>query len=245
MSLPEIVGREEWLAARKDLLAREKAHTRARDALAADRRRLPMVRVEKPYVFEGPAGPTAFADVFEGRGQLIVQHVMFDPEWDAACPSCTAGVDELSDALIRHLAERDTTYALVARAPYEKVAAYRAQRGWTLPFYSSSGSDFNYDYDVSIDASRQPVRFNFREGDELAAAGQTWLLDGPSEQPGVSCFLKVGDEVFHTYSAYARGVDFGGVYGFLDLTALGRQEEWEEPKGRVAAARPSAPVFET
>jgi predicted dithiol-disulfide oxidoreductase (DUF899 family) len=243
MSLPEIVSEEEWLAARKDLLAAEKAATHARDALAADRRRLPMVRVEKDYEFEGPAGRIPFADVFEGRSQLIVQHVMFDPAWDDACPSCTAGVDELNDALLRHLAERDTTYALVARAPYEKIAAYQKKRGWTVPFYSSFGSDFNYDFDVSIDPARKPVRFNFREGDELREAGQGWLFDGPSEQPGMSCFLAVGGEIFHTYSTYARGVDFGGAYGLLDLTPLGRQEEWEEPKGRAESVRASAPVF--
>jgi predicted dithiol-disulfide oxidoreductase (DUF899 family) len=244
MSLPEVVSEEEWLAARKELLVKEKALTRAHDELAADRRRLPMVRVEKDYEFEGPAGKTGFGGLFEGRSQLIVQHVMFDPDWDDACPSCTAGIDELNDALLRHLSERDTTYALVARAPYEKIAAYQAERGWTVPFYSSFGSDFNYDFDVTLDATRKPVRFNYREGAELREAGGAWMFERSSEQPGLSCFLTVGDEIFHTYSTYGRGVDFGGAYGFLDLTALGRQEEWEEPKGRAESVRPSAPVFE-
>ncbi|WP_037907170.1 DUF899 domain-containing protein [Actinacidiphila yeochonensis] len=244
MSLPEIVSQEQWLVARKELLAKEKELRRAQDALAAQRRRLPMVRMEKPYVFEGADGPVGLLELFEEKRQLIVQHVMFDPSWDVACKSCTAGIDQLAEKLQDHLGSRDTRYVLVARAPYPKFAAYVEQRGWTLPCFSSYGSEFNYDFNVSIDASVKPVYFNYRELPELKEAGLGWIADKPGEQPGLSCFLRDGDEVFHTYSTYARGSDFGGTYGFLDLTALGRQEEWEEPKGRAVHAGAAIPQFE-
>jgi len=244
LSLPEIATREQWLAAREALLTKEKELTRARDALNAERRRLPMVPVDEPYAFEGPDGAVGLAALFGDGRQLIVQHVMFDPAWDEACQSCSAAVDEFSDALLAHLASRDTAYAFVARAPYPKIAGYAARRGWRVPFYSSFGSRFNYDFQVSIDPAVHPVRFNYRDLPQLEEAGQGWLAQGPSEQPGLSCFLRDGDRVFHTYSTYARGTDFGGAYAFLDLTALGRQEEWEEPKGRAAVARPAAPVFD-
>ncbi|MFE0464112.1 DUF899 domain-containing protein [Kitasatospora sp. NPDC058965] len=244
MSLPEIVPAEQWRVAREALLGREKELRRAQDALNAERRRLPMVRVTAPYRFEGPDGPVGLRDLFGGRRQLIVQHVMWDPAWEEACQSCSGSVDEYSDGLLAHLAERETRLVAIARAPYAKIAPYVARRGWTLPFYSSFGSPFNYDFHVSIDAAVLPVRFNYRDLPALEEAGQGWLAGAPSEQPGLSCFLLDGDEVFHTYSTYARGTDFGGAYGFLDLTALGRQEEWEEPKGRYEAPRVSAPVFE-
>ncbi len=243
MALPTVVARDEWLAARKELLTREKELTRARDALNTARRNLPMVRVDKEYTFEGPDGPATLADLFAGQRQLIVQHVMFGPDWEKACPSCTATTDELSDGLISHLRARQTEYVLVSRTPMDKIQKYRAERGWTLPWYSSLGSDFNYDFNVTIDASVRPVMFNYRGPEELKAAGLEWVLnpaDHPSEQPGMSCFLRDGDEVYHTYSTYGRGTEaMGGAYGLLDLTALGRQEEWEEPKGR--ADKPNAP----
>ena len=244
MSLPEIASQEQWLAARKALLVKEKELRRAQDALNAERRRLPMVRVDKPYAFEGPDGTVGMLDLFGAGRQLVLQHFMFDPSWDEGCKSCTAGVDELSDKLLAHLAARDTRYVVVARAPYPKIAAYAEKRGWTLPFFSSYGSDFNYDFHVSMDASVAPIYFNYRDLDELREAGQGWIADGPMEQPGMSCFLRDGDEVFHTYSTFARGVDFGGAYGLLDLTALGRQEEWEEPKGRAVNAGAAIPQFE-
>ncbi|MEZ0093200.1 DUF899 domain-containing protein [Streptacidiphilus sp. EB129] len=244
MSLPEVVTREQWLAAREALLVREKALTRAQDALNADRRRLPMVRIDKPYVFEGADGPVGLADMFGASRQLIVQHVMFDPGWEEACGGCTASVDELSDRLLAHIAARDTSFVLIARAPYPKFVAYAAKRGWTVPIYSSFGSPFNYDFNVSIDASVMPIRFNYRDLPALEEAGQSWIADGPSEQPGLSCFLRDAGEVFHTYSTYGRGTDFGGSYSFLDLTALGRQEEWEEPKGRAVDIKPTAPIFD-
>jgi len=244
MSLPEVVTKSQWLLARKELLAKEKELTRARDALNADRRRLPMVLVDKPYRFTGPDGEVGLADLFGASRQLIVQHVMFDPEWDEACQSCSAAIDEFSPELLAHVAARDTSFAFVARAPYEKIAAYSEQRGWTVPFYSSFGSEFNYDFGVSIDSSVTTIVFNYRDLPELEAAGQGRLAAGSSEQPGLSCFLRDEDEIYHTYSTYARGTDFGGAYGFLDLTALGRQEEWEEPKGRAPTLNANVPQFD-
>jgi predicted dithiol-disulfide oxidoreductase (DUF899 family) len=244
MSLPRVVSREEWLAARKELLAEEKAMTRARDRLNTKRRELPMVEVEKDYVFEGPNGEVRLLDLFEGRRQLIVQHFMFDPSWDDGCPSCSAGADEISPGLLNHLHSRDTTFAAVSRAPIEKIEAYKAKKGWTFPWYSSYGSDFNYDFHVTLDESVAPVEYNFRDKQELEQAGMGWLAEGSSEQPGHSVFLRDGDRVFHTYSMYARGAEMlGGSYYFLDLTPLGRQEDWEEPKGRVEAARAAVPDF--
>ncbi len=244
MSLPQVVSREEWTEARKQLLLREKELTRARDELNADRRRLPMVRIDKPYRFEGPDGPASLADLFEGRRQLVVQHVMFDPDWDGACKGCTAGIDELSDGLIAHLHSRETTYALVSRAPLAKLQAYAASRGWTLPWYSSFGSEFNYDFHVTIDGAVAPLQFNYRDEQELARAGMDWILEGSSEQPGMSCFLRDGDAIYHTYSTFARGTEqLGGSYAVLDMTALGRQEAWEEPKGRVVTPHGADPSF--
>ena len=245
--LPEIVSRAAWLAARERLLAAEKEFVRAKDALNTRRRLLPMVRVGKQYTFDGPDGPVRLVDLFAGGRQLIVQHFMFHPDWTDGCGSCTAAVDELSDGLLRHLRARSTAYAVVARAPLAKLERYRAKRGWTMPLYSSSGSDFNYDFHVTLDERVAPVRFNYRGPDELRAAGFAWLLDPdaqPMEQPGMSCFLRDGDDVFHTYSTFARGTEqTGGAYGLLDLTALGRQEDWEEPRGRAGTARGAVPDF--
>jgi predicted dithiol-disulfide oxidoreductase (DUF899 family) len=227
MSLPEIVSRAEWLAARQQLLVREKELTRQRDALNADRRRLPMVRIEKDYVFEGPDGKAGLLDLFGDSRQLIVYHAMFDPSWDAACTSCSAGMDESAPAVIAHLKAQDTSYVRVSRAPYPKIAANRTARGWTFPWYSSYDSDFNYDFQVTLDASVGQVEYNYRAADAL-------IQEGATEMPGFSCFLRDDDVVFHTYSAYARGTEpHGGTYPLLDLTALGRQEAWEEPKGRA------------
>jgi predicted dithiol-disulfide oxidoreductase (DUF899 family) len=237
VSLPEITTREEWLAARKELLVREKEFTRQRDALNADRRRLPMVQITKNYAFDGPDGTITLADLFEGRSQLIIQHVMFDPEWDAACPGCTASLDELAPAMLHHVASRDTSFAAISRAPYDKLAAYKAARGWEFGWYSAHGSDFNYDFDATVDASVKPPVYNYRAqppGD--AGVG--------GEVPGLSCFLRDGNRIFHTYSTFARGTDqIGSSYSLLDLTALGRSEEWEEPKGRVAKPHGADPTF--
>jgi predicted dithiol-disulfide oxidoreductase (DUF899 family) len=244
MALPEVVSRDEWLAARKELLVKEKELTRQRDALNAERRRLPMVKIEKDYVFEGPDGKCRLVDLFDGRRQLIVQHFMFDPSWDDGCPSCTAAADEISDGLIDHLHARATNLVVISRAPIDKIERYKATRGWTFPWYSSFGGDFNYDFNVTIDSSVAPVMWNFRTLDELEHHGMGWMAEGSSEQPGHSMFLREGDDVFHTYSMYARGAEMlGGSYYFLDLTALGRQEDWEEPKGRAGDAHGARPDF--
>jgi predicted dithiol-disulfide oxidoreductase (DUF899 family) len=245
MSLPEIVSREAWLEARKALLHREKELTRARDALVAERRRLPMVEMVKPYRFEGPDGEVGLLDLFEGRRQLILGHFMFDPEWEDGCPSCSAGADEVSPGLLRHLHVRDTTLAYVSRAPLAKIERYKARKAWTFPWYSSHGSDFNYDFRVTLDERVAPVEYNYRSAEEHERAGVSLVSgDGSVEMPGTSCFLRVGDRVFHTYSSFARGAEqTGGSYYFLDLTALGRQEDWEEPKGRAEAVRSATPDF--
>ncbi|PRY42251.1 DUF899 domain-containing protein [Umezawaea tangerina] len=235
MSLPKVVSREEWLVARKELLAKEKAATRARDALNTERRELPMVRIDKEYEFDGPSGKVSLLDLFEGRHQLVLGHFMFDPAWDEGCSSCSAGADEVSDGLVRHLNTRDTSLAFVSRAPLAKIEAYKAKKGWTFPWYSSFGSDFNYDFHVTLDPAVLPTEYNYSPVDQTE----------PGEAPGQSIFLRDGDEVFHTYSSYARGAEAtGGSYYYLDLTPLGRQEDWEEPKGRTSNARDATPNFE-
>jgi predicted dithiol-disulfide oxidoreductase (DUF899 family) len=238
MAFPEIVTREEWLEARKQFLAKEKQATRERDALNADRRRLPMVAIEKEYLFEGPQGRVGLADLFGDSRQLIVQHVMFGPDWDAACPGCSAGIEEIADGMLAHLQSRDTTFVLVSRAPLDKLEKNRAVRGWTIPWYSSYGSDFNYDFHATLDRDRQQLVYNYREEPDMVA-------DDPSaEVPGLSCFLRDGDQVFLTYSTWARGTDTtGSAYSLLDLTALGRQEDWEEPKGRAPRQHGADPTF--
>ncbi len=248
MSLPQIASREEWLVARKALLAKEKEFTRQRDALNAERRRLPMVKIDKDYKFDGPEGRVSLLDLFKGRSQLIVRHFMFDPSWDEGCSSCSAGVDEVCDGLLRHLHARDTSFVVISRAPLAKIEAYKARKGWTFPWYSSNACDFNYDFHVTLDESVAPAEYNYRTPEEHRKAGTSYYVDGdqPLELPGQSHFLRDGDRVFHTYSTFGRGGEMtGGSYYFLDLTALGRQEEWEEPKGRVAAAHGATPDFAT
>ena len=235
-NLPAVVSPEEWLAARKELLAKEKELTRARDRLNADRRRLPMVRIDKPYTYEGPDGTISLLDLFEGRPQLVMHHFMFGPDWDEGCSSCSSAADGIGN--LRQLHVRNTTLVAVSRAPYPKLAAYRERMGWTFPWYSSYGSDFNYDFHATLDDRVAPVLLLFRTEAELAQPGAT---DGPwtedmrgTEMPGISTFLRIGDSVFHTYSTYGRGIEvFHNGYHYLDLTALGRQEDWEEPKGRA------------
>jgi len=230
MSLPDVVSREQWLDARRQLLAQEKELTRRHDELNAARRRLPMVQVDKEYVFDGPHGKTTLVQLFGDKRQLVVQHVMFGPDWDQPCPGCSAALDELSPGVLEHVASRDTAFALVSRAPYDKIAAMARERGWTAAaWYSSSGSDFNYDYRVSFDDEHGQPEYNYRAEPGLLGG------DRSAEMPGYSCFLRDGAEVFHTYSAFARGTEYvGNAYTLLDLTALGRQEDWEEPKGRSA-----------
>jgi predicted dithiol-disulfide oxidoreductase (DUF899 family) len=218
MTLPEVVDRETWLAARDALLAREKELTRRADALNADRRRLPMVRVDTDYRFEGPDGPARLLDLFADRRQLAVYHFMFGPDWEAGCPGCTALIDEVATGLLDHLAARDTAFAVVSRAPLARLEAHRAGRGWPVRWWSSHGTSFNRDFGVTLDDGR--------------------------EISGLSFFLRDGDAVFHTYTTYARGTEpLIGAYRILDLSPLGRQERWEEPRERTPGAGPPDPSF--
>jgi predicted dithiol-disulfide oxidoreductase (DUF899 family) len=240
MSLPEIVSEQEWLEARKALLLKEKAATRARDELNAERRRLPMVHVRKPYLFDGSL---RLLDLFEGRRQLIVHHFMWswdispdgtETPQDAGCRSCSATADNIGH--LAHLHARDTTLVAVSRAPAAKIRPFRERMGWRFPWYSSEGSDFNHDFHATVDERVAPVLLNYRTEEELAGAGVEWGPARRGDYPGLSTFLRVEDEVFHTYSTFARGLEQpGGTHAYLDLTALGRQEEWEEPKGRATA----------
>jgi predicted dithiol-disulfide oxidoreductase (DUF899 family) len=247
MSLPEIVSQSEWVAAQKSFLAADKEATKQRDRRNTERRELPMVEVTKPYEFDGPGGNVSLLDLFDDRKQLIVYHFMFHPEWDEGCPSCTAGTDELSPGFFEHLQARDTSYAMVSRAPLAKLERWKARKGWDIPWYSSFGTDFNYDFGVTIDESAGSGAYNFRTRAEFQALGSGFFeFDQPFEMPGRSCFLQADGTVYHTYAQYARGLEStGGSYYFLDLTALGRQEEWEEPKGRSASARSATPDFAT
>ena len=217
---PPITSYDEWLTARKELLAREKEATRARDALNAARRRLPMVKMEKSYRFTGPDGEVGFPALFEGRRQLIIYHFMFDPRWDDGCLTCSRYVDSLSGLSTLH--NRDTTFALVSRAPYAKLAAWQQRRGWTVPWYSSYGSDFNYDFHVTFDESVAPTIHNFRPVDIPKD-------EQPGEGQGLSVFFRLDDAVFNTYSTYARGVEgLNSAVNLLDVTPYGRQEDFED-----------------
>lgn len=238
MALPLIVSREDWLEARLRLLALEKEQTARNAGLYAERRRLPMVRIDKGYAFEGPGGQVTLAELFGDRGQLIVQHVMFQPEWEAACPGCTASIDVISERLLAQLDSRDTAFVLVSRAPLAKLEAYKAARGWVVAWYSSEGSDFNYDFHVTLDKSRGSVQYNYQD---LSAE----LEDGESDDvPGFSCFLRDDGEIYHTYSAYARGAEQAiPAYALLDMTAFGRSEDWEDPKGRARTLHGADPTF--
>ena len=236
---PRIASRDEWLSARKELLAKEKELTRRRDALNAERRRLPMVQIDKKYIFEGPHGKASLLDLFDGYRQLIVYHFMFEPgspppgksgePWDEGCSGCSFVADNIGH--LAHLHARDTSLVLISRAPLAKIEPFKARMGWTVPWYSSFGGDFNYDFHVTQDETVVPIEYNFKDKKTLEKLGHTYHLDG--EQPGLSVFLRAEDKVFHTYSTYARGLDqLDGTYVYLDLTPFGRQEEWEDsPEG--------------
>jgi len=220
VTLPKTATRAEWLAARKQLLTKEKQLMRERDALNAERRQLPMVKIEKDYVFQGPDGKVRLIDLFAGRRQLIVYHFMYDPSWEKACAGCTGFVNDIPD--VKGLHARDTSLAIISRAPQEKLSAYRKAMGWDLPLYSSFGSDFNYDFHVTSDEKVAPAEYNYRPRAEHLKNGEPWFADG--EHHGISVFLRDGDEVFHTYSTYARGVEpLVPLLHYLDLTPLGRQ----------------------
>ncbi|MEO3760641.1 DUF899 domain-containing protein [Mycobacterium sp. B14F4] len=242
---PDVATREEWLAARTKLLAREREVTHLRDAVNAERRRLPMVRVDKDYVFEGPTGEARLIDMFEGRPQLYVHHFMWVDATDEGCPSCTAAAQlTFTEGDRALLAAKGVTFAAVSRAPYASIARYRDKHGWTFPWYSSRDNDFTYDLHVTLDPARAPVEYNYKSLDELHADG--WTDDDlRGDWPGASVFLRRGDKVFHTYSAYARGLDHSSPgYPFLDLTPYGRQETWEDspagwPRGVEAVGVPT------
>jgi predicted dithiol-disulfide oxidoreductase (DUF899 family) len=222
---PPTASREEWLAQRKNLLNREKELTKHHDRISAERRRLPMVRLEKDYVFEGPDGKRHLRDLFDGQRQLIVYHFMFDPAWEKGCPGCTGYVDALGD--LSMLQDRNTRFVLISRAPLAKLQAYKAARGWDRPWYSSFGSDFNYDFHVTLDEKVAPVEYNYRTKAELLATESPNQVEGESH--GLSVFFRAGYDVFHTYSSYARGVEsLTDAYSLLDTTPYGRQEDWED-----------------
>jgi len=227
MQSPRVVPRDEWLVARKELLTKEKEATRAKDAVDAARRALPMVAVDKRYVFEGAGGQVGLPDLFEGRRQLIVYHFMWrhaasgHPGEDQGCPTCSFLTDNIGD--LAHLHASDTSLVLVSRAPLESIERFRQRMGWSLPWYSSYDSDFNYDFHTSFDEDIAPVEYNYADKATLAQT-MPYIIPG-TDGAGVSVFLRDRDRVFHIYSAYSRGLDqLMGTYQYLDLTPLGRQK---------------------
>jgi predicted dithiol-disulfide oxidoreductase (DUF899 family) len=211
-----VVSQSEWLKARKALLAKEKELTRARDALSAQRRALPWVKVEKNYVFDGPQGRETLADLFGGKSQLLIYHFMLGPGWVQGCPSCSYLADHFDGANI-HLAQRDVSFVAISRAPLAEIEAYKKRMGWKFKWVSSHGNDFNRDFHVSFTPEEKAagkVEYNFA------------MTEFPSEEaPGLSAFIKETGNVFHTYSAYARGLDIMiGAYNLLDMAPKGRDE---------------------
>ncbi|WP_042273140.1 DUF899 domain-containing protein [Paraburkholderia heleia] len=218
MESHRIVSQTEWLEARKALLAEERAFTHARDALVAKRRALPWVRVDKTYTFETAQGPRTLAELFGPRSQLIIYHFMLGPDWEEGCPGCSFLSDHV-DGMLPHLEHHDVTYVAVSRAPLAKIEAFKKRMGWRFPWVSSNGSDFNFDYHVSFgeaDKARGKAIYNYAEQDYMS-----------DELPGVSAFYREeAGNVYHTYSAYARGAEMLiGTYAMLELTANGRNEE--------------------
>lgn len=228
MEAPAVVDRATWLFARRALLELEKDATRYRDRLNRARRALPAVRVEQPYEFTGPDGVRTLAELFEGRRQLIVLHVMFAPGWGRSCAGCAFHADAIGT--LAHLHARDTTLVAVSRAPYLELAPFARRMGWTFPWYSSAQSTFNYDFGVSLDERIAPIRWNYRTAEQLCRAG-LGALAAAEELNGVSVFLRPegkAAEVLHTYSTYGRGVELLlGTYMWLDLTPFGRGEGWD------------------
>jgi predicted dithiol-disulfide oxidoreductase (DUF899 family) len=216
MEKHKIVSQAEWLAARTQLLAKEKEFTKARDQLSQLRRDLPWERVDKNYVFDGPNGKQTLADLFAGRNQLIVYHFMLGPDWEAGCQSCSFWADNFNGFFV-HLAQRDVTFTAISRAPYKQLAAFKQRMGWSFPWLSSSGTDFNYDYRVSF----RPEELATGEVVHNYAKRKTSM----TELAGISVFFKDGGDVFHTYSCYARGLDMmNAAYHYLDLVPKGRDE---------------------
>jgi len=224
---PPIVTRDVWLAERKTLLEREKEETKLYDEVNALRRRLPMVRLEKDYVLDGPHGKVRLLDLFDGRRQLIVYHFMFDPAWEKGCPGCTGLVNSMGN--LQMLADRDTSFALVSRAPLEKLEAVRKEQGWNWPWYSSFGTDFNYDFHVTLDKAVVSLEYNYRGQAELESRQKAEPYFVQGETHGLSVFFQMDGAVFHTYSTYARGCEsLTDAYRLLDRTPYGRQEDFED-----------------
>ena len=208
MNLPPVVSPEEWQAALDALRVKEKEATHSRDALAAERRRLPRAYIEKDYVFDGPVGKVTLLDLFERRRQMLLYHFMFGANQDVGCDGCSMFVDQIGH--LAHLHARGTSFALVSRAPTAKLEAYKKRMGWTIPWYSSFESDFNVDFDVGPERPQEDV---YQDGESF----------------GLSVFIREDEDVFRTYFTTHRGVEaLGSVWTFLDLTPLGRQEEWED-----------------
>jgi predicted dithiol-disulfide oxidoreductase (DUF899 family) len=218
VKLQPVVSAEEWQSARDALLVKEKEATRMRDELAAERRRLPRVRIEKEYVFDGFAGEAGLLDLFDSRGQLLLYHFMFGPNQDVGCDGCSMFVDQIGH--LAHLHARDTSFALVSRAPIAKIESYRKRMGWTIPWYSSFESDFNVDFGVGPETPQGGV---YQDGESF----------------GLSVFIRDGDDIFRTYFTTHRGVEsLGSVWTFLDLTPLGRQEQWEDSPAGYPQTKP-------
>jgi predicted dithiol-disulfide oxidoreductase (DUF899 family) len=215
-----VVGHDAWLEARKELLAKEKEFTRARDELTRQRQALPWEAVEKEYVFDGPGGKETLAELFDGRSQLLVYHFMFDPEDDAGCPVCSFWADNF-DPVVLHLEARDVTMIAISRAPFAKIAPYKERMGWGFKWVSSFENDFNYDYGASFTPEQQ---------DETVFNYETLAPRNPDRE-GLSVFAQEdGGNVFHTYSAYARGIDLvNTAYNYLDLVPKGRDEDGRGP----------------
>jgi predicted dithiol-disulfide oxidoreductase (DUF899 family) len=217
-----VVAHEEWVSMRTALLQKEKAFTRLRDELSQARRELPWEAVEKEYVFDGPNGKQSLRDLFDGRSQLVVYHFMFDPSWQAGCPHCSRWADSFNAPIV-HLNQRDVTMVAISRAPYEKLAAYQTRMGWTFKWLSSGGNEFNDDYCVSFtpeEVAAKRAYYNYTVQDPRS-----------TQREGISVFYKDADgRVFHTYSAYARGIDMMNVdYQYLDLVPKGRDENGRGP----------------
>ncbi|WOF73949.1 DUF899 domain-containing protein [Parvibaculaceae bacterium PLY_AMNH_Bact1] len=218
MAHNKAVSRDEWVSARKELLEEEKSFSKARDALAAKRRELPWTKIDKTYEFETEQGLKSLGDLFDGRSQLIIQHFMFGPDWEEGCPSCSFWGDNFNQT-VPHLAARDVAFVAVSRAPLQTLLDYRDRLGWSFPWASSLANDFNFDFDVSFAPDRapdQPVYYNYHD-----------TVFPASEAPGVSVFYKNDeDEIYHTYSVFARGLeDLNGTYRLLDTTPKGRDED--------------------
>lgn len=220
---PPIASRDDWRAARVKLLAHEKELTKHYDRVNAERRRLPMVKVDKSHMFDTPEGKRSLLDLFKGKHQLVVYHFMFDPAWQKGCPGCTWFAGALGD--LTKLYERDTNFVMISRAPLEKLLAYKKERGWKQDWVSSFGSDFNYDFHATLDDAVTPREYNYLTGPELDGKGG----EVTGEAHSISVFFRIGHDIFHTYQTFARGTEtHADAYTLLDLTPYGRQQDFED-----------------